>query len=87
MSYKIRDSDIGILRKAVVSEGDIKHRVKVAKKTLEIAERTGANLDMEIVGRDALFHDLGKAKTHEINHRKIGVKMEKQLRLPGRLRL
>jgi len=27
-------------------------------------ERTGLDLDMEIVARGALFHELGKAKTH-----------------------
>lgn len=82
MSYKIQDSDIAILRKAGVSEDDIRHCVKVAEKALEIAERTGANLDMELVSRGALFHDLGKAKTHEIEHGKIGAELGKALGLP-----
>jgi uncharacterized protein len=82
MGYKIQDSDIGILRNAGVSEDDIKHCVKVAKKALEIAERTKANVDMELVGRGALFHDLGKAKTHEIEHGKIGAELGKALGLP-----
>ncbi len=82
MSYKIQDSDIEILRNAGVSEDDIKHCVKVAKKALEIAERIKANMDMELVGRGALFHDLGKAKTHEIGHGKIGAEIGRQLGLP-----
>ncbi|MBI3592726.1 MAG: HDIG domain-containing protein [Nitrospirae bacterium] len=82
MSYKIQDSDIGILRKAGVSEDDIKHCVKVAEKALEIAERTKSNVDMELVGRGALFHDLGKAKTHEIEHGKIGAELGRKLGLP-----
>lgn len=82
MSYKIKDTDIEILRKAGVSEDDIKHCVKVAEKALEIAERTKANVDMELVGRGALFHDLGKAKTHAIEHGKIGAEMGKELGLP-----
>lgn len=82
MSYKISDSDVALLRKAGVSEDDIKHCVKVAEKALEIAERTGANIDMELVGRGALFHDLGKAKTHEIEHGKIGAELGKTLGLP-----
>ena len=36
---------------------------------------------MELVGKGALFHDLGKAKTHEIEHGKIGAEMGKQLGL------
>ncbi len=82
MNYSIQNSDVGILRNTGVSEDDIKHCVKVAEKALEIAERTGADLDMEIVGRGALFHDLGKAKTHAMEHGKIGAEMGKKLGLP-----
>ncbi|MBI5213130.1 MAG: HDIG domain-containing protein, partial [Nitrospirae bacterium] len=82
MSYKIQDSDITILRKTGVSENDIKHCVKVAEKALEIAKRTNAKLDMELVGRGALFHDLGKAKTHGMEHGKIGADLGKKIGLP-----
>ncbi len=82
MFYKIKDSDIELLRKAGVLEDDIRHCIKVAEKALEIAERTGVILDMELVGRSALFHDLGKAKTHEIEHGRIGAELGKELGLP-----
>ena len=82
MEYKIQDSDITLLRKAGVPEDDIKHCTKVAEKALEIGQRTGLKLDMEIVGRGALFHDLGKAVTHAIEHGKIGADMGKDLGLP-----
>lgn len=79
MSYKIQDSDIDILKKVGISDEDIEHCIRVAKKAIEIAQRTGANVDMEIVGRGALFHDLGKAKTHEIEHGKIGAEIGQKL--------
>lgn len=82
MSYKINDQDITILRTAGVSEDDIKHCIKVAEKALEIAGRVNADPDMELVGRGALFHDLGKAKTHAMEHGKIGAEMGKVLGLP-----
>jgi len=81
MNYKIQDADIDLLRKSGVSEDDIRHCAKVAEKALEIAQRTGADVDMELVGRGALFHDLGKAKTHEIEHGKIGADLGSQLGL------
>ncbi|MEK6692553.1 MAG: HDIG domain-containing metalloprotein [Nitrospirota bacterium] len=81
MGYKIQDSDIALLRKAGVSENDVRHCVKVAEKALEIAERTGSDVNMELIGRGALFHDLGKAKTHEIEHGKIGAELGSQLGL------
>lgn len=82
MHCKIQDSDIDVLRKAGVSEDDVKHCLKVTEKALEIAERTNAKLDMELVGRGALFHDLGKAKTHGMEHGKIGADLGKKIGLP-----
>ncbi len=81
MNYEIQDSDIQLLRKTGVQEDDIKHCVKVAEKALEIGNRTGAKVDMELVGRGALFHDLGKAVTHEIEHGKIGAEFGRRLGL------
>lgn len=82
MDYRIQDSDIALLRETGVSEEDIGHCVRVAEKALEIAGRTGAELDFELVGRGALFHDLGKAKTHEIGHGRIGAELGQELGLP-----
>lgn len=82
MNYQIQDSDIALLRKAGVPEDDIKHCKKVAEKALEVARRTGQKLDMELVGRGALFHDLGKAVTHAIEHGQIGADMGTDLGLP-----
>ena len=82
MKYQIQDSDITLLRKAGVPEDDINHCIKVAEKAIEIARRTGLKLDMELVGRGALFHDLGKAVTHAIEHGKIGADMGRDLELP-----
>ena len=79
--YTISTADIELLRTSGVSEADIAHSVKVAEKALEIAYRTNSDLDFEFIGRGALFHDLGKAKTHAIEHGKIGAEMGKALGL------
>ena len=79
--YTIAQADIDLLRDNGVSEDDIAHCVKVAEKALEIAYRTNSELDFEFIGRGALFHDLGKAKTHDITHGKIGAEMGKALGL------
>ncbi|MDX1707460.1 MAG: HDIG domain-containing protein [Desulfobacterales bacterium] len=83
--YTIQEADVDLLRNAGMSQEDIAHSVKVAEKALEIAYRTNKDLDFELVGRGALFHDLGKAKTHEIEHGKIGAQMGKALGLPERI--
>lgn len=82
MGYKIQDSDIEILKKVGMSEEDIKHCIKVAEKALEIAEKINASVDKELIVRGALFHDLGKAKTHAIEHGKIGAELGIKLGLP-----
>ena len=83
MSYTIQKTDIDILRKAGMTEGDITHSVHVAEKALEIARRIGkAEIDQELVGRGALFHDLGKTKTHEMEHGKIGAELGCAIGLP-----
>jgi len=83
MEYAIKKTDTDVLRTAGVSGDDITHSVQVAEKALEIARRIGGgSIDQEFVGRGALFHDLGKAKTHEMEHGKIGAELGKTLGLP-----
>lgn len=85
MNYKIQDADIQLLRDAGLSEEDITHCIKVAEKALELAERVSVYLDFELIGRGASFHDLGKAKTHEIEHGRIGAELGKKLGLPEKI--
>lgn len=80
--YYIEQQDIELLRSQGLSEADIDHSIKVAEKALEIAHRMSTELDMELVGRGALFHDLGKSATHEINHGLIGAEKGVKLGLP-----
>jgi uncharacterized protein len=82
MEYTVQEADIDLLRGAGLSEADLAHSVKVAEKALEIAGRTGAPVDLELVGRGALFHDLGKAKTHAIEHGRVGAELGQALGLP-----
>jgi len=82
MNYVIQEGDIGILRTAGVAEADIIHSTHVAEKALEIARRIGGDgIDQEFVGRGALFHDLGKSRTHEIEHGRIGAELGKKIGL------
>lgn len=83
MTYIIQNSDIELLRKAGMSEEDITHSTHVAEKSLELARRIGSDsIDQELVGRGALFHDLGKTKTHEMEHGRIGAELGCKIGLP-----
>lgn len=85
MSYPVINDDVLLLRKAGMAEDDIRHCVKVAEKALEIAERTGAKVDLGLVGQGALFHDLGKAQTHGIEHGMVGAEIGRDLGLPKKV--
>jgi uncharacterized protein len=85
--YRFSPDDIALLRKEGMNETDLEHSVKVAEKALEIALRTGEKLDMELVGRGALFHDLGKTITHDITHGQLGAEKGAQLGLPAEVNL
>jgi uncharacterized protein len=84
--YTLDMADIKMLQDAGMCAEDLEHSLKVAGKALEIARRVCAAsktpVDMALVGRGALFHDLGKVKTHGMEHGKIGAEMGAALGLP-----
>lgn len=80
--YRLANEDVELLRKSGVNDDDIQHCLLVNRKALEIAYRTGEDLDFELVGRGALFHDLGKAETHAIEHGKLGAEIGRKIGLP-----
>ncbi|HMK42757.1 MAG TPA: HDIG domain-containing protein [Dissulfurispiraceae bacterium] len=85
LNYTVQQPDIDIMRKAGLSDADLAHCLKVAGKAIEIAQRTGVRLDLELVGRGAFFHDLGKTKSHEMDHGKVGAELGAAIGLPKTL--
>jgi uncharacterized protein len=81
----ISDADLELLSKAGLKGQDLEHSVKVAQKALEIARRMPVRLDMELVARGALFHDLGKARTRALEHGLVGAELGRALGLPEEL--
>jgi len=79
--YTIKKVDIDLLKNQGMTAEDLEHSIQVAEKALEIAERMDTNLDMELIGRGALFHDLGKTQTHGITHGLIGAEKGAELGL------
>jgi uncharacterized protein len=71
----MRPSDIDLLIQAGLEPTELEHSIYGAQKALEIAERTGADLDMDSVGSGVLLHDLGKGKTKGIDHGKAGAEL------------
>lgn len=81
-SYTIKNEDIDLLKDQGMVAEDLEHSIQVAEKALEIGNRITTDLDMELICRGALFHDLGKTETHGITHGLIGAKKGADLDLP-----
>lgn len=82
MNSYINTADIALLRQAGMNEEDLGHSLAVAERALDIAGRMNARIDMNFIARGALFHDLGKVRTHGIEHGEIGAALGRELGLP-----
>jgi uncharacterized protein len=65
-----------------MKDDDIRHSLEVADKALDLARRTGAELNHGLIERGALLHDLGKASTHGIEHGRIGAELGRSFGVP-----
>ena len=81
--YKIEQKDIALLQEQGMVATDLEHSIDVAEKSLEIGRQVKADVDMELIGRGALFHDLGKTVTHGLTHGLIGAEKGAELGLPS----
>jgi len=48
----------------------------------EACEKKGLDVDVNLVEVGALLHDIGRSKTHGVNHAIVGVEIAKSLNLP-----
>jgi uncharacterized protein len=74
-----------LLHESQCSVKVIKHCRAVTKLALEIAEacrQKGLNVDLELVEVGALLHDVGRSKTHTVNHAVVGAEIAKSAGLP-----
>jgi uncharacterized protein len=84
-AFGISTADIDLLRRAGLSDKDLGHSIRVALKALDVAGRLNAPVDLELVARGALLHDLGKAKSHGFDHGIAGAELGRTLELPQAL--
>ena len=87
MSEKLpsREQALKLLHESQCSVKVIKHCKAVAKLALEIAEacrEKGLNVDLQLVEIGALLHDVGRSKTHTVNHAVVGAEIAKSAGLP-----
>lgn len=74
-----------LLRGSGCSDDVIRHCEAVASLAVRIARRCGADIRLVEVG--ALLHDLGRCRTHSIEHAVVGADMARGLGLPEEVAL
>jgi uncharacterized protein len=76
---------LSLLSESGCSESVIAHCKAVsalAVKFAEACENKGLDVDVDLVEVGALLHDIGRSKTHDVNHAVVGVEIAQSLNLP-----
>jgi uncharacterized protein len=80
-----REQALQLLRDNHCPTNVIAHCKAVAKVALETArecQKKGFKVDSELVEIGALLHDIGRSKTHSVNHAVVGAQIAKTQGLP-----
>lgn len=77
---------LNLLAQVGCSKKVVEHCITVADLAAEIANSCkdkGFEVDVELVRIGALLHDIGRAKTHSIDHSIVGAQMAREKGLPS----
>lgn len=80
-----RRKALSLLLKAGCSRKVVEHCKAVAAVAVQIArafEKKGLNVDVQLVEIGALLHDIGRSKTHSVDHVVVGMEIAESLGLP-----
>lgn len=84
-SKSLRKRAVMALYEADCPPNVIKHSLAVAELAMEIAraiERNGVELDIELIEAGALLHDIGRSRTHGIDHAVVGASILRGMGFP-----
>ena len=72
---------VEILRNAGCSENVIEHCLTVCRLATSIADEVNIHIDKSLLKKGAVLHDLGRSRTHGLNHITEGVHLAQELKL------
>jgi len=68
-----REFALDLLRKLKIQLSVRRHSEKVAEKAIEIAKKvSNVNVDLNLIEVGAILHDIGRTKTHALDHGIVG---------------
>lgn len=75
-------SDIDTLKSINCPENVIAHLIAVSKNAAEIADGVKIPVDRDLIKRGALLHDIGRCRTHAVEHGIEGGRILRELGFP-----
>ena len=66
----------------------IEHCINVTRIALRIGSQLkfrGHDVDMRLVEAGALLHDIGRSRTHDVDHAIVGAEIAREMGMPGEL--
>ncbi len=76
---------IGILKEYGCTDRVIAHILAVKRVAMRIAGEVNISVDRDLIRLGALFHDLGRSKTHGIDHALVGAEIARRIGLDERV--
>jgi len=77
--------ELDILEEAGCSESVIRHCIAVSEKAAKIGDNVSVDVDLELIRLGALFHDIGRCRSHGLDHGVVGAKIAKDLGFSDRI--
>ena len=74
-------TEIELLKKEKTPQNVIDHSIAVCRKAMQIA-RNFPEADKELIRKGALLHDIGRSKTHSIEHAVVGCEIARKYGYP-----
>lgn len=79
------EKEISLLKDIGCPDKVIEHVIAVAIAALSIADEVKIPVDKELIRLGSLLHDIGRAKTHGIDHAVVGAEMAAELGMDERI--
>ena len=73
------EEELKHLEEVNCSDSVIQHSVAVAQEALKIADRVAIDIDRSLILRGAVNHDIGRSRTHELDHFIAGAEIAAEL--------
>jgi len=78
----MHEEDVALLVASGCASAVVAHCIAVSALAHSFAGRSKIKIDQDLVRRGGLFHDIGRSRTHGIDHAVVGTEIARRVGLP-----